>query len=70
MRARDEWEKCEDPKNEDIVDYAINEIDENLERLGKHQDYNKFQEEAERIKSRMRKNGAAPASILFFIGKK
>ena len=66
----DEWEKCEDPKNEDMVDYAINEIDENLERLGKHQDYQKFQVEAERIKSRIRKNGAATASILFFIGKK
>jgi SAM-dependent methyltransferase len=66
----DEWEKCENPKNEDIVDYAINEIDENLERLGKHQDYNKFQVEAERIKSRIRRKGAAPASILFFIGKK
>lgn len=66
----DEWEKCEDPKNEDMVDYAINEIDENLERLGEHQDYHKFQEEAERIKSRIRKKGVAPASILFFIGKK
>jgi SAM-dependent methyltransferase len=66
----DEWKKCEDPKNEDIVDYAINEIDENLERLGKHQDYINFKVEAERIKSRIRRKGAAPASILFFIGKK
>ena len=66
----DEWERCEDPKNEDIVDQAINEIEENLERLGEHQDYHKFQEEAERIKSRIRKKGVAPASILFFIGKK
>ena len=66
----DEWEKCEDPKNEDIVDYAINEINENLERLGKHQDVNKFQVKAERIKLRIRRKGVAPASILFFIGKK
>jgi ubiquinone/menaquinone biosynthesis C-methylase UbiE len=53
-----------------LVDNAINEIEENLERLGKHQDHHKFQEEAERIKSRIRKKGVAPASILFFIGKK
>ncbi len=66
----DEWERCEDPKNEDTVGQTINEIDENLERLEKHQDYQKFQEEAERIKSRIRRNGAASASILFFIGKK
>lgn len=66
----DERIKCEDPKNEDITNIEINEIDENLDRLRNHQDYNRIQEVAEKIKSRIKEIGTASASILFITGKK
>ena len=64
---------CDDPKNEDIINFAIKEIDNELQRLSKlteHPDYNKLKEEGELLKERVRTTGSAPASHLFFIGKK
>lgn len=64
---------CEDPKNEEIVNFIIQEIDRDLKRLSKlveHPDYNKLKEEGEKFKERVRSTGSAPASHLFFIGKK
>jgi len=65
----DDWVRCEDPRNDAIVSFAIEEIDESLQRLS-DQDRTRFQEEADRVKERIRERGSASASILFIIGKK
>lgn len=64
---------CEDPKNEEIVNFIIQEIDRDLKRLSKlveHPEYNKLKGEGEILKERVRSTGSASASHLFFIGKK
>ena len=66
----DEWKKCEDPKNKDIVNSALREVDKDLERLKNHKAHGIFQEKAEKIKEKIVKFGSAPASILFSIGRK
>ncbi|MFX1517163.1 MAG: class I SAM-dependent methyltransferase, partial [Promethearchaeota archaeon] len=69
----DEKFNCEDPKNEQIINFAIKEIDKELQRLSKltkHPDYSKLKEEGESLKERVRKTGSTSASHLFFIGKK
>ncbi len=48
---------------------AIEEIDKGLRRLS-DQEQIRFQEEAKKIKERIREWGTASASILFIIGKK
>jgi len=65
----DDWIRCENPRNDEIVASEIGEIDESLQRLS-DQDRIRFQGEAERIKERIRERGVASASILFMIGKK
>ena len=65
----DDWIRCENPKNDETVAYAIEEIDGSLQRLS-DQDRTRFQEEAERIKERLIERGLASASILFMIGEK
>jgi len=65
----DDWVRCEDPRNDAIVSFAIEEIDESLQRLS-DQDRIRFQEEADLVKERIRERGSASASILFIIGKK
>ncbi|UCG02810.1 MAG: methyltransferase domain-containing protein [Candidatus Heimdallarchaeota archaeon] len=64
---------CEDPKNEGIIKFALNEIDRDLKRLsklGERPEYNKLKEEGERLKERVRRTGSAPSSHMLFIGKK
>ncbi|MFX1534270.1 MAG: methyltransferase domain-containing protein [Promethearchaeota archaeon] len=70
--------ECE-PKNEEIINSCIKSIDDTLDRLKEHPDwekikedpqYKKLKEESEKIKERIRKVGSASASILFIIGKK
>lgn len=66
----DQWNECQDPRNEGIVKSALNELDKDLERLKDHQAYGIFQEKAKKIKERIAKFGSAPASILFSIARK
>lgn len=70
---------CADPKNEDIINFAIKEIDEAFSRLKEHiekhkllENHNikKIKKEGKRLKELSRKDGASPASHLFFIGRK
>ncbi|MFX1286463.1 MAG: class I SAM-dependent methyltransferase [Promethearchaeota archaeon] len=64
---------CEDPKNEEIINYVIKGIDRDLKRLLKlkdHPEYKNLKEEGELLKERVRRTGSASASHLFFIGKK
>jgi len=65
--------KCEDPKNEEIINQSIKEIDDVFDRLRKHSDLkvrNRLMEEGEKLRERVKEFGSAPASNLFIIGKK
>jgi len=65
--------ECEDPKTKKIVNQSIKEIDDNLCRLEEHPELisrTRLKEEGEKLKERIKKFGSAPASHLFFIGKK
>jgi len=65
--------ECEDPKNETIINQSIKEIEHNIRRLEEDpglKTHTSLREEGEELKERIRKSGSAPASHLFFIGKK
>ncbi|MFX0171875.1 MAG: class I SAM-dependent methyltransferase [Candidatus Hodarchaeota archaeon] len=70
---------CGNPKNKDIIDFTIKEIDKTLDRLNKHVKKHGLQEnplvdelrvEGGRMKDIVNRDGSAPASHLFFIGQK
>lgn len=61
---------CEDPLNKEIINSTIKDLDENLERIKEHIDFNNIKERAENLKQRILKIGCSPASILFICGKK
>ncbi|MFW9914305.1 MAG: class I SAM-dependent methyltransferase [Candidatus Thorarchaeota archaeon] len=70
---------CEDPKNENVINFAIKRIEKTLNRLQEHvaqegtqilPDVEKLKEEGEKLKKRVQMTGAAEPSQLFFIGKK
>lgn len=66
----EENKQCENPLNKEFIDYAIKEIDDNLERIKEHKDYKDIEQRASVLKQRILKNGNSPASILFICGKK
>ena len=61
---------CEDPKNPEIINSTLEEIDKVLEKVKEHKEYAEFREKAETIKQDIKKHGMSSASILFCIGKK
>ncbi|MFW9991192.1 MAG: class I SAM-dependent methyltransferase [Candidatus Odinarchaeota archaeon] len=62
--------ECENPKNENIIKVTLKEIDEHLNRISNHPEYEKIREESEKIAERLKKTGSAAASHLFCIGTK
>jgi len=65
--------ECGDPKNETIINRSIEEIEDNMRRLEEDPDLKMhigLREEGEKLKERIRKFGSAPASHLFYIGRK
>ncbi len=71
--------ECGNPKSKSVINYSIKEIDEALDRLNEHLKkgklsddpiIRKIREEGERLKELTQKNGSAPASHLFFVGRK
>ena len=65
--------ECENPKTEKTINQSIKEIHTGLDRLKRHQDLktrNRLKKEGEKLEERIKKFGSAPASNLFFIGKK
>jgi ubiquinone/menaquinone biosynthesis C-methylase UbiE len=60
-------EKCENPRHEDIVNLQIKEIDDLLEKVKEHPDYDEFCLEADLLRKRVRATGVESASLLFFI---
>lgn len=62
--------ECEDPKNQDIINFAIKEVDRDIKRLETvNPDAIRLKEEGERIKKRIHEIGISNASALYFIGK-
>ncbi len=61
---------CEDPKNSELINFALEDIDKTLEPIKEHKDYSEYRQRAETIKQRIKNQGSANASILFCIGKK
>lgn len=66
----EDMEKCENPKNEDIINREIKEIDDLLEKLKEHPDYDNLCVEAELLRKRVRATGVEPEDFLFFICRK
>ncbi len=71
--------KCADPKNKSVIDFAIKEVEDDLNRLQKGLEQgilennsvtNSLLVEGEKIKQKIRKYGSAPASHLFIVGRK
>ncbi|MGD8545432.1 MAG: methyltransferase domain-containing protein [Candidatus Bathyarchaeota archaeon] len=65
--------KCEDPKNKDIINSSIKQIDDDIKRLMKISDLEtrkKLLKKGEKLKERNRKFGNAHPSVLLIIAKK
>ncbi len=64
--------ECADPLNENVVSFALEEIDRNLARFGGLQDADaaRLAEEGERLKERIRRFGSSSPSTLFLVGTK
>jgi len=64
--------ECADPLNENVVSFALEEIDHDLARLGGLQeaDAARLAEEGERLKERIRRFGSSSPSTLFLVGTK
>lgn len=65
-----EVNKCIDPTYEPGIRMALQEIERDLLRVHSHPDFPQFRESALHLQERIRRYGVAPASILFFIGRK
>ncbi len=63
-------QQCEDPLNEDLINFAIKEIEEDIVQLKESSEFERILERKEIIKQNILKYGSAPASILFCIGRK
>ena len=65
--------ECENPKSENLINFAIKEIDSDLNRLAEfvnHPEYPRLKEEGKELKKRVRKTGVGIPSHLFVIGRK
>ncbi len=62
--------ECHNPKRADNIDYIFKEIDDNLDRIREHPSYDELKQEAELLKDRVRAEGSAQASVMYFFGKK
>ncbi|MHA2225875.1 MAG: class I SAM-dependent methyltransferase [Candidatus Hodarchaeales archaeon] len=71
--------ECDDPKNKNVVDFALKEIDDNLSRIQENLDKEILQQnlgvgrligEGDRLKERIKEYGASSASHLFCMGRK
>ena len=65
-----ELKKCIDPTYENGIHTALQELERDLQRIQGHPEFPRLKERAYQIKERINKYGTAPASILFFIGRK
>jgi ubiquinone/menaquinone biosynthesis C-methylase UbiE len=62
--------QCIDPTREQGIHTALQELERDLQRIQEHPEFPRLRESALHIQERINKYGVAPASILFFIGRK
>jgi ubiquinone/menaquinone biosynthesis C-methylase UbiE len=71
--------ECDNPKNEDIIQFALKELERYLSRLNDYVEENslenrldiiKLRKQSEKIRKRIKNFGESPASHLFFVGRK
>ena len=62
--------ECQDPKRTDNIDFVLKQIDDDLDRVREYSSYDELREEAESLKERVKSDGSAAASIMYFFGKK
>lgn len=66
----DDAQDCEDPMRVDNIDSVIQQIDDALTRIREHSSYDELREKTESLKERVKAEGSAPASVMYFFGKK
>ncbi len=66
----DDVQKCTDPMRIDNIERALKRIDDSLVRVCEHPSYNELKEESEILKERVRSDGSAAASVMYFFGRK
>lgn len=66
----EERNNCDDPKNPELINSALEDIDKTLKSIKNRKRFSEFRKRAETIKQRISNHGYANASILFYIGKK
>ena len=67
--CKDAYE-CTNPMRTDNIEFVLKQIDDDLDRVRKHSSYDELKEEAESLKERVKAEGSAAASVLYFFGKK
>ncbi len=60
----------ENPKEDKLINGQLKVIEMGLERIKDRKEYSSFKKEGEKIKEHIIKNGFAPASAVFIVGKK
>ena len=63
-------DKCENPKDEELIEREINCIKSSLKRVERYPEFEQLEKEAEKIKEDLRKYGIIDASTLFILLKK
>jgi len=63
-------DKCENPKDEELIEREIKYIQSKLKRVRSFAEYEQLTKEAEEIKEDLRENGLIDASALFILLKK
>ncbi len=60
----------QDPLHPQMIEKMTSMIDPYVERIKDHESYRELKEEGEMLKSRLKESGYAPATAMFYIGKK
>lgn len=66
----DDAQDCQDPKRSANIEFVLKQIAETMEKVPEHSSYDKLREEAESLEERVKAEGSAAASLMYFIGKK
>ena len=61
--------ECVNPKRADNIDYVLSQIDDSLNRMGNTSN-KELEKEAESLKERVKSDGSAAASVMYFFGRK
>ena len=62
--------ECANPMRPDNIDSVLKRIDDSLNRIGNRFSTKELEKEAESLKERVKVYGSAPASVMYFIGRK